>query len=261
MRDGRGGSALIRRLGIAWSICSGSARCSTVVLRHCRGERQRVAIGRALLSGPDLLLADEPLAALDEARKAEILPYFERLRDEVDVPILYVTHAPSEVARLADWVVALDNGRVVREGPARDVLSDPAVLPTGVRGAGAVFEARVVRHDADGLTALDASGVTLCVPQVSREIGARVRVRISAQDVMLSRSRLDGISALNVVAARVKERRDGAGPGVMVVLETDAGPLLARITKRSADALGIGAGQDLFAVVKTVSIAPEDAGY
>lgn len=148
------------------------------------GERQRVAIGRALLSGPDLLLADEPLAALDEARKSEILPYFERLRDEVDIPVLYVTHAPEEVARLADWVVALDGGRVIREGTAREVLSDPAVLPAGVRGAGAVLDARVLRHDADGLTVLEAGGVELLVPHVSRAVGTRLRLRVAAQDII-----------------------------------------------------------------------------
>ncbi|WP_417250025.1 molybdenum ABC transporter ATP-binding protein [Celeribacter sp.] len=224
------------------------------------GERQRVAIGRALLCRPALLLADEPLAALDEARKAEIMPYFERLRDEIDIPVLYVTHAPAEVARLADWVVALDNGRVARAGAARDVLSDPAVLPTGVRGAGAVIEARVARHDADGLSALDAGGVELCVPHIDREIGARVRVRIAAQDVMLSRAKPDGLSALNILPATVRERRDGAGPGAMIALETPAGAVLARITRRSADAMEICSGQSIYAVVKTVSIAPEDAG-
>jgi molybdate transport system ATP-binding protein len=138
------------------------------------GEKSRVAIGRALLSAPRLILADEPLAALDEARKAEILPYFERLRDEVAVPILYVSHSASEVARLATTVVALDAGRVVAQGPAAEVLGDPAVLPAGAREAGAVLTARVARHHADGLTELDAGGLPLFLPRVSQAPGAQV---------------------------------------------------------------------------------------
>src|SRR6056297_3797436 len=116
------------------------------------GEKQRVAIGRALLSAPRLILADEPLAALDEARKAEILPYFERLRDEVSVPVLYVTHSAAEVARLATTVVVLEAGRVVAQGPAAEVLGDPAVLPAGAREAGAVLAAVVAAHHEDGLS-------------------------------------------------------------------------------------------------------------
>jgi molybdate transport system ATP-binding protein len=122
------------------------------------GETQRVAIGRALLSRPSMLLADEPLAALDAERKEEILPYFERLRDDLKVPILYVSHAASEVARLATTVVVLEEGRVVRSGPAAEVLGDPDVAPLGPRDAGALLEARVVRHHEDGLTELDAGG-------------------------------------------------------------------------------------------------------
>jgi len=224
------------------------------------GERQRVAIGRALLSGPRLLLADEPLAALDEARKAEIIPYFERLRDEVDVPILYVSHAPTEVARLATTVVALEGGRVARQGDALDVLSDPSVLPTGVRGAGAVIEARVVARHADGLSELDAGGMALFLPHVPRSIGAVMRVRIAAQDVILSRDLPTGLSALNIRSGDIIDVKRGDGPGAIVALKTPAGTILARVTRRSADALGLAAGVACHAIVKTVSIAPEDAG-
>ncbi len=122
------------------------------------GEKQRVAIGRALLAAPRLILADEPLASLDEARKAEILPYFERLRDEAALPILYVSHATSEVARLATTVVVIARGRVLRQGPAVEVLGDPGVTPLGAREAGAILETRVVAHHADGLSELDANG-------------------------------------------------------------------------------------------------------
>jgi len=224
------------------------------------GEKQRVAIGRALLSAPRLILADEPLAALDEARKAEILPYFERLRDEVSVPILYVSHSASEVARLATTVVALDSGRVVAQGPAAEVLGDPAVMPAGAREAGAVLTTRVARHHADGLSELDAGGVALFLPRVARDVGTALRVRIAAHDVILSRTRPEGLSALNILPGVVRDIRPGAGPGAIVALDTAAGRVLARITRRSAEALELAPGTQVHAIVKTVSVAPSDVG-
>jgi molybdate transport system ATP-binding protein len=224
------------------------------------GEKSRVAIGRALLSAPRLILADEPLAALDEARKAEILPYFERLRDEVAVPILYVSHSASEVARLATTVVALEAGRVVAEGTAAEVLGDPSVLPAGAREAGAVLTARVVRHHDDGLTELEAGGLPLFLPRLPQAPGATLRVRIAAHDVILSRKPPEGLSALNVLPGTVAEIRAGEGPGAMVAIDTAAGRLLARITRRSAAALDLAPGTPVHAVTKTVAVAPSDVG-
>lgn len=224
------------------------------------GEKQRVAIGRALLSAPRLILADEPLAALDEARKAEILPYFERLRDEVAVPILYVSHSASEVARLATTVVALEAGRVIAQGPATEVMGNPAVLPAGAREAGAMLTARIARHHDDGLTELDAGGVPLFLPRLSRAVGAEVRVRVAAHDVILSRGRPEGLSALNILPGVIREIRPGDGPGAIVALDTPAGRLLARITRRSAQTLGLSPGASIHAVVKTVAVAPGDIG-
>lgn len=224
------------------------------------GEKQRVAIGRALLSAPRLILADEPLAALDAARKAEILPYFERLQAEISVPILYVSHSASEVARLASSVVVLENGRVIRQGSAAEVLGDPAVLPTGVRGAGAVLTARVVAHHPDGLSELDAGGIPLLLPRIAQPAGDLLRVRISAHDVILSRTRPDGLSALNILPGTVAEIRSGDGPGAMVALDTAAGRVLARITLRSAAALQLTVGTPAFAVLKSVAVAPGDIG-
>lgn len=220
------------------------------------GEAQRVAIGRALLSQPRLLLLDEPLAALDEARKAEILPYIERLRDEAGVPILYVSHSVQEIARLATTVVALEAGRVVRVGPAVDVLSDPDVVPTlGVREAGALVCATVTAHHADGLTELAWSAGRLLLPKVPFAVGARIRIRIEAQDIMLAASHPKGISALNVVPVTARTLRSGAGPGVLIQLQAGEDLILARVTQRSATAMGLSEGWQGYAVLKSVAVA------
>jgi molybdate transport system ATP-binding protein len=225
------------------------------------GERQRVAIGRALLSSPEIVLMDEPLASLDDARKREILPYLERLRDEARVPIVYVSHSLAEVARLATTVVVLDRGRVKRSGPTIDVLSDPDAVPDlGVREAGSLLRARVEEHLDDGLSELALGEARLYLPRIAAPVGAEVRVRIQAKDVMLSVEQPRGLSALNILPVIVESMRSGEGPGVMVRLLAGEDYVLARITRRSAEALGIVAGKQCFAVMKSVSVAHADVG-
>ena len=222
------------------------------------GEKARVAIGRALLAAPAMILADEPLAALDEPRKAEILPYFERLRDEVSVPILYVSHSAAEVARLATTVIVLEDGKVTHQGTAATVLGDPAISPTGVREVGAVLEARVVTHHADGLTELAAGGLPLLLPRIARAPGDTVRVRIAAHDVILARQRPEGLTAQNVIEGTIAAIRPGTGPGMIVSVDTAAGRILARVTRRGATATGLAEGGSCWVVIKAVAIAPED---
>ncbi|MDE9451005.1 molybdenum ABC transporter ATP-binding protein [Aliiroseovarius sp. Z3] len=244
---------VVEMLGIAPLLSRRPARLSG-------GEKQRVAIGRALLARPKLILADEPLAALDDARKGEILPYFERLRDESDVPILYVTHAAAEVARLATTVVALEAGRVIRQGTAAQVLGDPSFMPGGVRDIGAVIETRVAAHHPDGLTELAAGGLPLLLPHVDRAIGDKLRLRIAAQDVILSKTRPEGMSALNILPGTIADIKAGSGPGAVISLDTAAGRVLARVTKRSVQAMDLHPGGAVFAVVKSVAVAPGDVG-
>ncbi|MBI6629927.1 molybdenum ABC transporter ATP-binding protein [Pontibaca salina] len=219
------------------------------------GEKQRVAIGRALLAAPRLILADEPLAALDEARKAEIMPYFERLRDEVAVPILYVSHSPAEVVRLATTVVALQNGRVARVGSPAEVFGDPTIAPAGVRGIGAVLEARVVARHADGLSELAAGAARLFLAGVDLAPGKPLRVRIAAHDVMLSLQRPEGVSALNILSGHVEAVRLGDGPAAIISVQTSAGRLLSHVTQRSVAALGLKPGVACHAIIKTLAIA------
>jgi molybdate transport system ATP-binding protein len=225
------------------------------------GEKQRVAIGRALLSNPRLLLMDEPLSALDGARKAEILPYLERLRDEMGLPILYVSHALAEVARLATTVVVLEAGRLRRIGPAAEVLGDPSLAPVlGLREAGALITARLVAQEADGLSRLQTAAGPVFLPRVAATVGAELRLRIPAQDVMISLRPPEGISALNVLAVRVLAIRQGEGPGAIVTLDLGGERLLARVTRRSVAALGLAEGQAVFAVLKSVALAQGDIG-
>ncbi len=222
------------------------------------GEAQRVAIGRALMSAPDMLLMDEPLAALDQARREEILPYLDSLQRFSGMQILYVSHSMAEVARLADTIALMREGRVIRSGAADDILSDPGAVPEiGVREAGAVLKATVLEQDAgDGLSALAISQGRLLLPKVNASEGTPMRVRILASDIILSKDKPDGLSALNILPTTVSGIQDGTGPGVAVALRSGQDTLVARITRRSAQSLKLVEGTACYAVIKTVSVAP-----
>ncbi|PUB16280.1 molybdenum ABC transporter ATP-binding protein [Yoonia sediminilitoris] len=226
------------------------------------GEKQRVALGRALMSAPQILAMDEPLAALDAPRKAEILPYIERLRDEVQIPILYVSHDVSEVARLATTLVILEAGQVVASGPVGTVLSRPDVVPLlGVRDAGAVIGMKVAgRLLDDGLTELTFSGGRILMPGNLGKLGQSVRLRIPAQDVILATEPPKGISALNVLSVTITALEQGRGPGVAVGLRAGTDQLLARVTRRSAGRMGLAVGQQVYAIIKATAVGPEDIG-
>lgn len=226
------------------------------------GEKQRVAIGRALLADPGALLMDEPLASLDEARKAEILPYIERLRDEIRIPIIYVSHSIPEVARLATTVVVLSEGRVEKVGSPAEIMADPTLFPVlGRHEAGAVLSAVIAGHDpADGLTYLEIQGGRLTVPQVDAPPGIRLRVHIRARDVILALKPPVGISALNVLAATVVRIGPTDAPIVDLQLACGSDLILARITRRSLHALDIAPGQQVFAVLKSIAVGRRDIG-
>lgn len=219
------------------------------------GERQRIAIARALLAGPEILLMDEPLAALDLKRKLEILPYLERLHGELSIPIVYVSHAPDEVARLADHLVLLDRGRVVASGPLNDVLSRLDLPAAFADDAGVVIPTQVAEHEADDLTRLEFPGGAIYVSRRSEPVGTELRCRIHARDVSLTLAPQLQSSILNCVAATVVDLGPTDTPGhVLVRLDVAGQPLLARITQRSADKLGIRPGLALRAQIKAVAL-------
>jgi molybdate transport system ATP-binding protein len=219
------------------------------------GERSRVALGRALLMQPRALLLDEPLASLDVARKAEILPYLERLRDESRIPILYVSHSLDEVGRLADRIIVLDNGRILADGSVFEVTSRLDLLTGKELFGGTILEAFITGEDEEfALTELAIGGQQLLVPRVDGRTGEKVRVRIDPQDVMLALARPEGVSANNVLAATVVSIHESAGAHADVHLAINGARLTARITRRSVARLRLTPAMTVFAVIKSVTV-------
>ena len=224
------------------------------------GERSRVALGRALLMAPRALLLDEPLAALDAARKAEILPYLERLVAETKIPMLYVSHALDEVARLADRMVVLNQGRVVAEGSLFDVTARLDLFTGAHLVPGAVLEARIAGHDEpNGLTELTLDGEMLVVPRIAHAPGEKVRIRIDAEDVMLALARPEGVSANNILPVTIAAVRED-GPHADVQLRLQNALLVARITRRSLERLALKPGASVFALIKSVTVGGREPG-
>lgn len=215
------------------------------------GEKQRVAIGRALLASPRLMLMDEPLASLDASRKAEILYYIERLRDELGLPMVFVSHSVEEVVRLADTVVVLAEGKVADRGSV-----------VGHLQGGAVIESTVAEQDLRwGLARLRFAGGSLYAADVNALVGERVRVRVRAQDVALATVRPASLSMLNVLPATVKSIADAAASSVDVQLDLGGAELVARITRKSLAELGLAPGKPVFALIKSVAIDRVSVGY
>jgi molybdate transport system ATP-binding protein len=219
------------------------------------GEKGRAALGRALLASPALLLLDEPLAALDAGRKAEIFPYLEKLRDEMRLPMIYVTHSLDEVMRLADALVLVKAGRVAAQGSVFDLLPDLEFAAlAGTPSYGAVFETAISEQRDDGLTVLAFDGGALIVPRIAQSLGTRLRVRLRAEDVMIACERPHAISANNILDATIVSLRSHDDGHADVQLRCGSAKLVARITRASAARLGLAAGQPVFAVIKSVIV-------
>jgi molybdate transport system ATP-binding protein len=220
------------------------------------GERQRVAIGRALLTSPRILLMDEPLSAMDTTSKQEILPYLERLHRELEIPVLYVSHAMDEVARLADHLVLLEKGRVIASGALNETLARLDLPTAHFDDAGAVIEATVAKQDEKyHLTRLDFPGGDLWVGKVDQPFGTRVRARVLARDVSIATQPPQGSSINNILNACIEEIRD-EGPGKVIVRMKvgESHMLLSRITLRSRDNLGLVVGMYVCAQIKSVAL-------
>ena len=217
------------------------------------GEKQRVAMARALAISPALLLMDEPLAALDGDHKRQIIPYLESLRENLDLPILYVSHAPAEVVRLADHLVVMDQGRILASGAAAEMLTRLDLPLARDQDAGALVEAVVAGHEPDyALTQLSFSGGVLTIRGRDLPIGHRVRLRIAASDVSLTLEHQQGTSIQNIVPVTIDQIESACEAHRLVRLRAGETVLLARVTRKSADLLGLRPGKQVFALVKSV---------
>lgn len=228
------------------------------------GERQRVAIGRTLLTRPRLLLMDEPLAALDIKRKAEILPHIERLPQAFRIPIIYVTHSIDEVARLAERMLVLANGRKVTYGPVAESLERLDLQPVAGRfEAGVVLTARVTRHDLTyRLTHLDHHGKEIVMPMADVAVGSDVRLRIRARDVALATKAPENISIRNILPGAIAEIVEEPGTAFAETLVDIGGAKIrARVTRSAVAALALTPGKPVFVLFKSIAFDRRAIGY
>ncbi|MHA1559803.1 MAG: molybdenum ABC transporter ATP-binding protein [Alphaproteobacteria bacterium] len=218
------------------------------------GEKQRVAIGRALMTSPRLLLMDEPLAAIDQTRRSEILPYLDRLRSEMRIPLIYVSHAVEEIARIADVVVVLDEGRAIAVGPTADILAalDLASLDGGE--AGVILTTTVAATDRQrGLATVTHAAGRMTVSTENATVGDSLRLRVHARDVALAIGEPGQISIRNRLPATIAEIRPGRN-GADIRLDLAGSPLLARLTEDAVDELGLRVGTSVTALIKAVAV-------
>ncbi|WP_316861839.1 molybdenum ABC transporter ATP-binding protein [uncultured Cohaesibacter sp.] len=232
-------------------------------LKLSGGERQRVAIGRALLSCPSILLMDEPMAALDRFSKNEILPYLERLHDELKIPMLYVSHDIAEVERLADQMVLMENGKVKAAGPLQKLLADPGLSLASMPDAASVLNGTLASVDEDfGISTIMVSGLPFQIPGIMSPIGTKMRLRVEASNISLSRHMPQGSSSiLNTPSVRIKTIQP-FGPYMANIFlelgEEDGGQaLLARISKKSLYSLDLRKGEKVQAMIKSVSMVTD----
>ncbi|MGO1117388.1 molybdenum ABC transporter ATP-binding protein [Rhodovibrionaceae bacterium A322] len=226
------------------------------------GEKQRVALGRALLSNPAALLMDEPLAALDHQRKEEVLPFIERLRDHFGLPILYVSHSMEEIMRLADSMMLISEGSMIAQGTVEELTSRLDLRPlTGRYEAGSVISARITAQDSDyGMTALSFSGGQLMVPKLDQAVGTDLRLRVRAKDVSLALTPPQDTSIQNILKGRIIERGEEMGAQVDILLDVGGTTLWSRVTKRSLAELGLERGSEVYALVKAAAIDRHSLG-
>jgi molybdate transport system ATP-binding protein len=218
------------------------------------GEKQRVAIGRALLRNPTLMLMDEPLSALDGKRKAMILPYIESLPSDFGIPVLYVTHNVDEVTRVADRIALLAQGRVVAFGDAIEILGKADLMPLAWHlEVGAVIEAQAIGH-LNGMTTIHVAGQAMRVPGTAVAAGSKLRLRIQARDVALATQRPEGLSIRNVLQARVLSIEVVEEIFAEILLDVGGQFLRARITREAATELKLAPDQDVYALIKSVAI-------
>jgi molybdate transport system ATP-binding protein len=226
------------------------------------GQQQRVAVARALARRPQALLLDEPFSAVDRATRERLYDEIVALRAHLKMPVVLVTHDVNEAQLLADRMAVIEKGRIVREGTTAQVMADPAALRAmGIREIAAMLPAIIVEHGDDGLTRLDAAAGPLFLPAIEGLPGTRVRVRIMAHDVILARSRPEGLSAQNILAGKVAGILPGTGPGVIVHVRVGDEEILARITRRAADQLRLQPGDAVHVIVKSMSVARDHVAF
>lgn len=220
------------------------------------GERQRVAIGRALLSNPHFLLMDEPLTGLDSARRMNVIPFIEQMRDELGVPIVFVTHHWPEIVRLADTIAVMAEGKITACGPAADILVQLEGGEFGANSVGGIVTAKIEAHESNfGLTHLYAPAGSIYVPRMAGNVGDTVRVYIDARDVALSIDLPTGISIQNILLCRVRAVRSNPYGQYDIVLDLDGGgKLVSRITGKAVEDLNLKPGMTVHALIKSVAL-------